>query len=55
MKQNIIFLINKRESIRLRHFYDSKAFIKYSNDMDDIHRNIENCNRKRAPQNINCF
>ena len=27
------FLINKRESIGLKHFNDSKAFIEYSNDM----------------------
>ena len=27
------FLINKRESIGLKHFNDPKAFIKYSNDM----------------------
>ena len=36
MKQNINFLINKRDSIALKHFYDCKAFIEYSNDMDDI-------------------
>ena len=37
-------LINKRESI-----YDAKAFIEYSNDMDDIYKNIEeyNLNTKR--------
>ena len=27
------FLINKRESIGLKHFNDPKAFIEYSNDM----------------------
>ena len=31
------FLIDKRESAGLKHFNDSKAFIKYSNDMDDIY------------------
>ena len=35
------FLINKRESTGLRHFNDSKPFIGYSNDMDDIYKNIE--------------
>ena len=30
------FLINKRESTGLKHFNDSKAFIEYSNNMDDI-------------------
>ena len=43
------FLINKRESIGLRHFHDSRVFIKYSNDMDDIHKNIEQCNPKQNP------
>ena len=42
------FLINKRESIGLRHSHDSKAFIKYSNDMDVIHKNIEECNPKKT-------
>ena len=38
------FLINKRESIALKHFNDSKAFIEYSNDMGDIYKNIKECN-----------
>ena len=29
------FLINKQESTGLRHLNDSKAFMEYSNDMDD--------------------
>ena len=43
------FLINKRENTDLNHFNDSKAFIKYSNDVDDIYENIEeyNPNKKR--------
>ena len=35
------FLIIKRESTGLKHFNDSKAFIEYSNYMDDIYKNIE--------------
>ena len=38
------FLINKRESIRLKHFTDPKAFIEYSNDMHDVYKNINNYN-----------
>ena len=38
------FLINKRESKGLKHFYDSKTFIEYSNYMDDIYKNIEDYN-----------
>ena len=43
------FLINKRESTGLKPFNDSRAFTEYSNDMDDIHKNIEeyNANKKR--------
>ena len=37
-------LINKREIIGLKHFNDSKAFIEYSNDMDDIYKSIEEYN-----------
>ena len=43
------FLIDKRENTGLEHFNDSKAFIEYSNDMDEIYKNIEeyNPNKKR--------
>ena len=37
-------LINIRESTGLKHLNDSKAFIEYSNDMDDICKNIEEYN-----------
>ena len=37
-------LINKRNSAGLKYLYDSKAFIEYSNDMDDIYKNIEEYN-----------
>ena len=42
-------LINKLESTGLKRFNDSKACIAYSNDMDDIFKNIEkyNLNEKR--------
>ena len=42
-------LINKRESTSLKYLNDSKAFIEYSNDMDDIYKNIQeyNPNKKR--------
>ena len=38
------FLIKKRESIGLKHFNDPKAFIKYSNDMHDLYKNIDHNN-----------
>ena len=43
------FLIDKKESNGFNHFNDSKAFIEYSNDMDNIYKNIEEYkpNKKR--------
>ena len=43
------FLINKRRSTGFKHLNDFKAFMGYSNDMDDIYKNIEeyNPNKKR--------
>ena len=38
------FLIKKRESTGLRHFNDPKAFIEYSNDMQDVYKNINHYN-----------
>ena len=42
-------VINKRESTGLKYLNDFKAFIEYSNDMDDIYKNIEEYspNKKR--------
>ena len=38
------FLINKRESVGLKHFNDPKTFIEYSNDMYDVYKNIDHYN-----------
>ena len=38
------FLINKRESTGLKHLNDSKAFMEYSNDMDNIYKNVKKDN-----------
>ena len=38
------FLINKSENTGIRYLYDSKTFIEYLNDMDDIFKNIEEYN-----------
>ena len=37
-------LINKRENTHLKYFNDLKVFIEYSNDMDDIYKNLEEYN-----------
>ena len=38
------YLINKREKVGLNHFNDPKAFMEYSNHMQDVHKNIEDYN-----------
>ena len=38
------YLINKCEQVGLDHFNDSKAFMEYSNDMQDVYKNIEEYN-----------
>ena len=38
------FLINKRESIGVKHFHDPNAFIEYSNDTQDVCKNIDEYN-----------
>ena len=45
-------LIKKRESTDLKNFNNSKAFIEYWNDMDDIYKNIVEYN---SNQNTDCF
>ena len=37
-------LINKTESPGLKQFNDPKAFIEYSNDMQDVYKNIDEYN-----------
>ena len=37
-------MINKKESTRLKHFNDPKAFAEYSNDMQVVYKNIEKYN-----------
>ena len=37
-------LISKHEEVGLDHFDDHKVFIEYSNDMQDVYKNIEDYN-----------
>ena len=37
-------LISKREKVGLDHLKDPKAFMEYSNDMQDVYKNIEEYN-----------
>ena len=47
--------INKRESTVLKHLNHSKVFIAYSNDMDDIHKNIEEYNPNKNLKLLTVF
>ena len=38
------YLIKKKEKVGLNHFNDLKAFMEYSNDMQDVYKNIEDYN-----------
>ena len=48
-------LISKRESIGLKNGNDSKAFIEYSNVMDDIYKNIEGYNPNETSKLLTIF
>ena len=41
------FLIKKRESAGINNLNYPSAFIEYSNTMDDVYNNIDDCNPKR--------
>ena len=44
------YLINKLEKVALNHYDDSKAFIEYSNGMQDVYKNIEEYNLGKKRQ-----
>ena len=43
-KRKYQYLINKREKVGLDHFKDTRAFMEYSNDMQDFYKNTEDYN-----------
>ena len=47
-------LINKPEGADIKHFDDSEAFVEYSNDMDNIYKNIKEYNPNKKATNIGC-
>ena len=49
------FLINKIDSIGLKHFNDPKAFIEYSNYMQDVYKNIDEYNTDRERKVLIAF
>ena len=48
-------LIIKRESTGLKYLNDLKAFTEYSNDMNDIYKNIEEYNSYRKTKKVDCI
>ena len=48
-------LINKRESTGLKYLNDLKDFIEYLNDMDDIYKDIEECNQNKNRKILTVF
>ena len=49
------FLIIKRESVGLKRFNDPKAFIEYSNDMQDVYKNTEEYNTDKEGKMLIVF
>ena len=49
------FLINKCKRTGLKHFDNSKGFIEYSNDMEDIYENIEEYNPNKKCKTLIIF
>ena len=48
-------LINKKETAILKHFNDFKAFIEYSNNMQDVYENIEEYNTDKERKILIAF
>ena len=49
------FLINKRESTGVNHPNDPKAFTEYSNNMYDVYKNIDECNKDKERKMLIVF
>ena len=49
------YLIKKREKVGLDHFNDLIAFMEYSNDMQDVYKNIEKYNPNKERQVLIVF
>ena len=47
--------MKKHEDVGTKHFNDSKTFIKYSNDRDDIYKSVEECNPNKKRKILIAF
>ena len=54
-KSKYQFLINKHKNTGIKYFNDSKAFIEYSNDMNDIYKNTEEYNSNKKRKTLTVF
>ena len=49
------YLIKKREKVGLDHYDDPKAFMEYSNNMQDVYKNTENYNPRKKRKVLKVF
>ena len=49
------YLINKPEKVDLKHYDDLKPFFEFSNDMQDVYKNIEEFNFGIKPKGLVVF
>ena len=49
------YLISKREKLGLNHCDDSTAFIEYSNNIEDVYKNIEKYNLGKKRKELIVF
>ena len=50
MRSKYQLLISKKGSESLKHLNDSKTFMEYLNDADDVYKNIKEYNRIKEPK-----
>ena len=55
LREKYQLLINKKESMGLKHLNDSKAFFEFSNDRDDIYINNEEYNPSKKQKTLIVF
>ena len=55
LREKYQLLINKKESMGLKHLNDSKAFFEFSNDRDDIYINNEEYNPNKKQKTLIVF
>ena len=49
------YLINKRDKVGSDHYDDPKAFMEYSNDMQNVYKNIEDYNSRKKRKVLTVF